>query len=86
MSTIELRNKVIERVQVTNDEDILEDIYRILEIEANDDDNEVYVLSETQKKLIELSRKQIREGKSFTNEEVNRETEEWLGNRMVFIS
>ncbi len=78
MSTIELRNKVIERVQVTNDEDILEDIYRILEIEANDDDNEVYVLSETQKKLIELSRKQIREGKSFTNEEVNRETEEWL--------
>ncbi len=79
MSTIELRNKVIERVQVTNDEDILEDIYRILEIEANDDDNEVYVLSETQKKLIELSRKQIREGKSFTNEEVNRETEEWLG-------
>jgi hypothetical protein len=79
MSTIELRNKVIERVRIMDDYNILKDIFRILEIGGNDDDREVYVLSETQKKIIALSRKQIKEGKSFTNDEVNRETEEWLG-------
>ena len=76
MSTTELREKLIGKIQLTNDESILEEVYRVLELETTL--SETYVLSPLEKKEIELGRKDIREGRFLTNEEVNKEIEEWL--------
>jgi predicted transcriptional regulator len=76
MSTTELRDKLISKIQLTNDESILEEVYRVLELETTL--SETYVLSPLEKKEIELGRKDIREGRFLTNEEVNKEIDEWL--------
>ena len=76
MSTTELREKLIGKIQLTNDESILEEVYRVLELETTL--SETYVLSPLEKKEIELGRKDIREGRFLTNEEVNKEIDEWL--------
>ena len=76
MSTIELRNKLIEKIQVIDDDLLLEEAGRLFEIEGAD--SEVYILSESQKEAIAIARKQIAEGDYFTDEEVNREIDEWL--------
>ncbi|MGE0773233.1 MAG: hypothetical protein AB7K37_16095 [Cyclobacteriaceae bacterium] len=77
MSTVELRKKLIERIQETEDEKILEEAYRLLEMET--EDLGTYKLTEDQKKAIEESRAQIRKGQFLTNEQVNRDADEWLG-------
>jgi predicted transcriptional regulator len=76
MSTTELREKLIGKIQLTNDESILEEVYRVLELETTL--SETYLLSPLEKKEIELGRKDIREGRILTNEEVNKEMDEWL--------
>lgn len=48
MMTVELREKLINKIKETKDDRILEEIYRLLEIET--DDFEVYKLSHDQKK------------------------------------
>jgi hypothetical protein len=39
----------------------------------------IYLLSPEQKKAVILAKKQVKEGNSFTNEEVNKEMDKWLG-------
>lgn len=77
MSTVELRKKLIERIKETEDENILEEAYRLLEMET--EDFGTYKLKEDQKKAIEESRAQIKKGQFLTNEQVNRDADEWLG-------
>jgi len=76
MSRTELIEKLIGKIQLTNDESILEEVYRVLEVETTL--AETYVLSPLEKREIELGRKDIREGRFLTNEEVNKEIDEWL--------
>jgi len=76
MSSIELRNKLIERIKRTEDEKLLEEAYRLLEMES--EDFEIYTLKDDQKKAIEDSRAQIEKGQSLTNDQVNRDSDEWL--------
>jgi hypothetical protein len=75
MSTIELKKLLIERIQLTDDQQLLEEAYRLLEIA---DDTAVYVLSEAQERTIALARQQMEAGQSLTHEQANREIEEWL--------
>lgn len=76
MSTIELRKLLIERIQVTDNEKLLEEAYSLLEFDISDSDE--YVLSESQNAAIAQSRKQIKEGKYLTNQEVNKEINKLL--------
>jgi len=76
MSTTELREKLIEKIQLTNDESILTEINRVLDLETSL--SEIYILSSFEKNEIELSRKEIQEGFFLTNDEVNKEIDEWL--------
>lgn len=50
MSTVELRKRLIDKIQTTKDERILEEAYRLLEIETKD--IEIYRLSDDQKNLL----------------------------------
>jgi hypothetical protein len=76
MSTLELREKLIDKIQLTEDESILEEVYRVLELETSLLDT--YILSSLEKREIELGRKDIREGRFLTDEAVNKEIDEWL--------
>jgi predicted transcriptional regulator len=76
MSTIELRKLLIEKIQLTDDDKLLEEASRLLEVEIEESD--VYVLNDKQKDAIEEGRKQIINGEYLTDEESNNEIDEWL--------
>ncbi len=76
MSTVELRKRLIDRIQRTKDERILEEAYRLLEHETQD--SEIYRLNDDQKKSISEARQQIKNGQFLTEEQANKEIDEWL--------
>ena len=76
MSTIELRKLLIEKIQLTDDDKLLEEASRLLEVDIEESD--VYILNDKQKEAIAESRKQIINGAYLTDEESNKEIDEWL--------
>lgn len=77
MSVAELKQKLIEKISKTNDESLLEDIYGLIEIDEQV--GTFYHLSDRQLVKIEKAQQEIKEGHFFTNEEVDKEIDEWLG-------
>lgn len=76
MSTIELRKKLIEKINTTENDDLLEEAYRLLEIES--EDLEIYKLSNAQMMAIAEARNQFKNGQFLTDEEADKEINEWL--------
>jgi hypothetical protein len=76
MSGIELKEKLINSINKTDNEELLHEVYRLLEIE--NEDIEVYKLSDEQRKAISISQQQIKNGEFITNQEADNEIEEWL--------
>jgi hypothetical protein len=75
MSTVELRRRLIAKIQKTKDEKILEEAYRLLELET--EDIEIYKLNDDQKKAINEARQQIKNGQFLTEDQANKEIDEW---------
>jgi predicted transcriptional regulator len=76
MSTKELRKRLIEEIEKTDNEYLLREAYRLLHIEG--DDIEIYKLNKDQKQAIAEARNQIKSGQFLTDEEANKEINEWL--------
>ncbi|MGC3945576.1 MAG: hypothetical protein QM762_13835 [Chryseolinea sp.] len=77
MSTIELRRRLIEKkIQKTDNNDLLEETYRLLTIET--EDIEKYKLNSDQKSAIIEARQQIKDGHFLSDEQSNKEIDEWL--------
>ena len=76
MSTVELKERLIEKIKKTDNENILEEAYRLLDIEAAD--MGVYHFSEEEQKDVQASRNQINSGQFLTNEAANKEIDQWL--------
>jgi hypothetical protein len=76
MSATELRERLIEKIRETSDENILEEAYRLLTLETIDTD--IYKFSDDQKTEIDSYRAQIKQGQFLTNDEANKEMDEWL--------
>jgi len=76
MSTIELRRRLIDKIQKTENEDLLAEAYRLLELET--EDFEIYKLNDDQSKAIIEARQQINSGQFLTDEQSNKEIDEWL--------
>lgn len=76
MSTIELKKLLIDRIQKTENEELLEEAFRLLELET--EDIEIYKLNDNQNKVIDEAKQQIKNGQYLTDEEANKEIEEWL--------
>ena len=76
MSTVELRKRLIDKIQKTENKDLLEEASRLLELEM--DNIEVYKLTDDQRKAVQEGREQIKQGKYLTDEQANKETDEWL--------
>lgn len=79
MRTIEIRQRLIEEINSSNNKNLLEEMYNFF---SKDNAAEsIYKLSKVQKLAIENGREQIKNGQSFTNEEVNLEIDKWLNER-----
>ncbi len=76
MSVTELQQKLIDKISSTNDVDLLEDIYSFIGID--EEVEKFYTLSDKQISSIEQSQQQIKDGNYFTNDDVNKEIDEWL--------
>lgn len=77
MSTIELRRRLIDKIRKTENANLLAEVYRLLELET--EDIEIYELADDQRKAINEARQQINSGQFLTDEQSNREIDEWLG-------
>jgi len=77
MTEIELKKRLIGKINRTKNKEILEEMYRlILNEEA---DNTVYVLSSEQNDAIEEAQKQYKNGQFLKSEEADKKIDEWLG-------
>ncbi len=76
MLTKEMKQELIDKINSTKDENILEEVYRILEVGFEEVD--MIVLTNQQKESIDQGIKDIEEGKYLSNEEANSEIEKWL--------
>ena len=78
MKTVEIRKKLIAEINISNNDNLLEEIYNFL---TRDNDGDLYKLNEDQKNAIAEARQQVKDGHFFTNDQVNESTEEWLKKR-----
>jgi hypothetical protein len=78
MSTVELRHTIIKKLSQVDDASFLKAIKIIVESKANED---VYKLSDFQKKRIEESREQVKLGQTISNEALQKEIKQWLSTR-----
>lgn len=71
-----MKQQLINKIQSTDDANILEEVYRILEVSTQEVDK--IVLSNDQKTKIDSGIKDIEEGRYLTHDEANREINAWL--------
>ena len=76
MSRQELQENLITKIKNTNQDYILEEVSRLLEFEETS--GHIYNLNAKQQQLIDRSLKEIESGEFFTDEEVQKQSEEWL--------
>ena len=71
-----LNKRLIEKIQLTDDDKLLEEASRLLEVEIELSD--VYIINDKQREAIEEGKKQIINGAYLSDEESNKEIDEWL--------
>lgn len=76
MTQVQLKEKLIKRIQETDNQDILEDFLNILDIDS--DSNITLKLSSDQKSAINEGEEDFKNGNFLTEEESDRQTKEWL--------
>ena len=77
MTVTELRKKLIRKINESENNEILEEMYRMIsneEIETG-----IYLLSNDQKRAVEESQAQFKNGQFLTAEAADKEIDEWLG-------
>ncbi len=77
MTVAELRKRLIRKIYETENNEILEEMYGLIANEEND--KGIYLLSEEQKKAVEESQAQFKNGQFLTGEIADKEIDEWLG-------
>lgn len=76
MSSTELKELFISRIQVIDDDQILSGLLRIFEAELKN--AEQYKLNKYQRESIAIAEQQILNGEVYTEEEADKLTDEWL--------
>jgi len=75
MSTLEIKNILIRKIESINDETFLNAIRTIIDAKT---ESTIYKTSVEQKMKIQEGIEQIENGKYFTNEQVESEIDKWL--------
>ncbi len=76
MSTLELKERLIDKIIHIENPELLGEVFRLLELEEKD--MQVIRLSEEQKQAIQQGQKDIQNGQFLTNEQASKEIEGWL--------
>ncbi|TNF42879.1 MAG: hypothetical protein EP310_05390 [Bacteroidetes bacterium] len=77
MTTLELKRKLIKRINNIDDELLLQEMSRLAGI--NEQESDIYYFTEEESRAIEEARESYARGEFLTNEEANKEVDEWLG-------
>jgi len=78
MSTVELREKIINQLANINDASFLSAIKILVDSEV---EKEVYKLSDYQKERIRLGREQLRKNQTISHDDLQKEIDQWLGSK-----
>jgi hypothetical protein len=76
MSTAELKVKLINEITGSNNEELLLEVYRLMEIENGE--TTPYPLTEIQISEVREAQAKVKTGKYQTGDEANKEIDEWL--------
>ncbi len=76
MSTLELKAEIIENISSIDDVKILEQIKQFLQIDKNDSDIRIFTPEE--RRRIEISLEQYRNGQYMTHEEAEKDLDKWF--------
>ncbi len=76
MSTTEIKKNIVDKLESVQDVILLDEIYRILTLDLNMDIK--YVFSEQQLSVLNERDVAIDKGHYFTDEEADKDLEEWL--------
>lgn len=76
MSTTDLKLQIINKITSIKDELILEEIYKLVNLEADLD--RVYTLTDVEKKAIDIGLKDLKEGRVYSSEVAESRMKEWL--------
>ncbi|MBK7096858.1 MAG: hypothetical protein IPH57_18030 [Saprospiraceae bacterium] len=77
MTAIELKKRIIDKIQLIENEDLLKETYRLIDIELEDIESP-YVLSAEMNNAVSEARNQIKKGDFLTHNQANEQIEEWL--------
>jgi len=77
MTAIELKKRLIGKINQTQNNKILEEMYRLIVNEETDDN--IYELSEDQENAVKEAQIQFKNGQFIKGEQADNEIEEWLG-------
>ena len=75
MSSAELKEKLIEHIRKTEDKHLLEEISHLFELQEPDT---IYQLNDQQKKDVSEAKEQIRNKQFLSNEDADKDIDEWL--------
>jgi hypothetical protein len=78
MSTLELREKIINQIASINDASFLRAIKVLLDSKL---EKEVYKLSDYQKERIRHGREQLKKNQTISHDELQKEIDQWLGSK-----
>jgi predicted Zn-ribbon and HTH transcriptional regulator len=70
-----LKDKLINKIKETDDPALLEEISNLFELQEPE---AVYQTSDKQKKVIEDARQQVRNKETLTDEQADKDIDEWL--------
>lgn len=75
MTVTDIKEKLINKIKETNDPHLLEEISALFELQEPES---IYELNDTQKKRIEEAKEQIKNKQTLSDEQANKDTDEWL--------
>ena len=77
MSATELKLHIINKVTSITDELILEEIYKLVNLESEMDS--VYILTDAERNATSVGLKDVKEGRVYSSEAAENMIKEWLG-------
>lgn len=76
MTTLDLKKKLIKRINSLDDDLLLQEISRLAGIDEEESD--IYYFTKEESDAVEEARKQYERGEYLSNEEANKLFDEWL--------
>lgn len=75
MAVTDIKEKLINKIKETNDPHLLEEISALFELQEPES---IYEVNDAQKKKIEEAKEQIKNKQTLSDEQANKDTDEWL--------